>query len=816
METFVHVGLTNALLVTILAGGVAGLAVTCRRRPAIVHGLWLLVLVKFLVPSFCPIQIPGWTVRPVIDHSESAIAFQAPSLPPDAPSTTEPESFISANDEISDLGEWPNLADSDLTSAESARPPEPARANIQFSWINVIGVFWLSGSLIWMSVAVLRIVRFRRLIRKARPADANLQVRVGWLAERLGLSICPSACLVDAPIPPLLWALTRIPRLLIPSHLWDRLSEEQQNTLLLHELAHLRRGDHWVRRIELLVFAIYWWHPVVWWTMRQLREAEEQCCDAWVVWTLPNSGHSYAAALVETLDFLSRSPKLLPLGASGIEALGTLKRRLSMIVREQTSRAMPRWVFWTVALSGVALLPLLPIPAQDNGGDEGQDASPQSLPSRNAPAQPREQPAGAIAPWRPDRSEQIEAAKDQVELMQAKVMIKRAEIEEMNLRIRQAERNLQRLEELYKKGVLEESALNKGRNEAELLPTQLPIKKAELAEVEVSLKQAMRRLSRLESNRGPAAGMGMPPPTMGVSGMRGMAGPGIGRPGAMGGGRGLPGMGGGSGSPERSSNAPSSGEMPGGGVEGPGTALSGAPPGAAVGSNSSSMSRGRGAGRASSGAAGPGGMAPGMGMGGAGGPPPGVTPGTGGPGVGSDSSGGGRMMSMMGGPGGMSASRFGRSGAADLFEEKSWDFGSVRRGERARHDFRLTNRLDQPVHLSAVRVSAAFLNAAGKDRWIQPNESISIPVEMDTRKFTGDKTALVYVQFDQPSAAEVRLQVQAQSQERYGPANASAEPAKIMELEQKVDRLMKQIDLLHDELKQRPGKQPGAGGSPPN
>src|SRR5262249_2235679 len=144
----------------------------------------------------------------------------------------------------------------------------------------------------------------------------------------------------------------------------------------------------------------------------------------------------------------------------------------------------------------------------------------------------------------------------------------------------------------------------------------------------------------------------------------------------------------------------------------------------------------------------------------------------------------------------------------------------VRRGERARHDFRITNRLDQPIHLSAVRVSAAFLNASGKDRWIQPNESIAIPVEMDTRKFIGDKTALVYVQFDQPSAAEVRLQVQAQSQDRSGfsnvPEDARESKTKIMELEQKVDRLMKQIDLLHDELKQRSGKQPGGGNSPPN
>jgi len=171
---------------------------------------------------------------------------------------------------------------------------------------------------------------------------------------------------------------------------------------------------------------------------------------------------------------------------------------------------------------------------------------------------------------------------------------------------------------------------------------------------------------------------------------------------------------------------------------------------------------------------------------------------------------------MMGGPGGLS--RLGRSGVAGLFEEKSWDFGSVRRGERARHEFRLTNTLDQPIHISAVRVSAAFLSAGARDVWIKPNDSVTIPVEMDTRRFTGDKMATVYVQFDQPVPAEVRLQVQAQSPDPGAatsiPAESRESKAKIIDLEQKVDQLMRQIDALHHELKQRPEKPPGGGAGP--
>ena len=74
----------------------------------------------------------------------------------------------------------------------------------------------------------------------------------------------------------MLWAIATTARLLIPEPLLGRLSEQQWDTLLAHELAHLRRRDHWVRRFELFVVGLYWWHPVVWWARRELQEAEEQ------------------------------------------------------------------------------------------------------------------------------------------------------------------------------------------------------------------------------------------------------------------------------------------------------------------------------------------------------------------------------------------------------------------------------------------------------------------------------------------------------------------------------------------------------------
>src|SRR5262249_50397059 len=178
-----------------------------------------------------------------------------------------------------------------LPAVSSAWPEPP-------SWKVLLLALWAAGSLGWFAVAGLRINHFRRLLRHARPAPEPVHEQARQLALRLGLRRCPGGWFVPAPLSPLLWALAGTARLLPPEALWNGLGDEQRATLLVHELAHLRRRDHWVRWLELLALGLYWWHPVVWWARHELREAEEQCCDAWVLWALPDAAESYARALV--------------------------------------------------------------------------------------------------------------------------------------------------------------------------------------------------------------------------------------------------------------------------------------------------------------------------------------------------------------------------------------------------------------------------------------------------------------------------------------------------------------------------------------
>jgi beta-lactamase regulating signal transducer with metallopeptidase domain len=390
VETLLHIALSNILGATLLALVAAGVGCLCR-RPALVHSLWLLVLLKLVTPPVVPVRIawpaatepPTRAAAPAVPRAAHAEPFALPAPPaapapgPDdrlvaaAPVAEEERPVLDLNPAgANDVAVLPGPADEGPLSAAASSPPPASLPDCD--WRLALGAFWLAGSLAWVSLAGRRIARFGRLLSHARPAPRRLQQEAELLAERLELGRCPRVWLVAGNVSPMLWSLGGPPRLLLPADLLGKLSADQRATLLVHELAHLRRRDHWVRGLELLVLALYWWCPLAWWARRELREAEEECCDAWVVWALPDAARDYALAIVATLDFLSGACPAVPLAASGMGPVPSLRRRLTMIMRGSTPRALSLAGIVIVLGLGALALPWLPTYAQDPG-DKLQD-----------------------------------------------------------------------------------------------------------------------------------------------------------------------------------------------------------------------------------------------------------------------------------------------------------------------------------------------------------------------------------------------------------------------------------------------------------
>ncbi|MCA9111671.1 MAG: M56 family metallopeptidase, partial [Planctomycetaceae bacterium] len=231
--------------------------------------------------------------------------------------------------------------------------------------------FWAAGSVVLIGVTLLRVLRFGRLVQRAEQASPAIVARVHDLAARLGCRRVPDVRVTSARVPPLLWAVSRRPVILLPSALLDQLDEEQTAALLTHELAHYVRRDHWTRWFEQGVCCLYWWHPVAWWAGHRLREAEEQCCDARVVSLTPDAARPYANALLTTIEFLNPPDHSVPALASGItpvrRSLRPFHRRLTMILEDRPSPTLT----WTSRLSLLAVAVIvLPLSLVAIGDDE--------------------------------------------------------------------------------------------------------------------------------------------------------------------------------------------------------------------------------------------------------------------------------------------------------------------------------------------------------------------------------------------------------------------------------------------------------------
>ena len=115
--------------------------------------------------------------------------------------------------------------------------------------------FWLGGVAIVALWYGLHVWLFRRRLRHAEPAPRPVMREVTFIAKRVGLARPPQTWMTDQDLSPLIWCGRRT-RLILPTRLWSQLDRRGRRAILTHELAHLRRRDHWVRHAELVVSAM--------------------------------------------------------------------------------------------------------------------------------------------------------------------------------------------------------------------------------------------------------------------------------------------------------------------------------------------------------------------------------------------------------------------------------------------------------------------------------------------------------------------------------------------------------------------------------
>ncbi len=222
---------------------------------------------------------------------------------------------------------------------------------------------WLLGV---MGVGGFLVVRLRSLVTGAgRGSDEHCVPQSFYnqmvhCADRLGLRRLPRVVPTHRLSSPAVFGLVR-PLLLMPVGYLSRLSRKDAEHVLLHELAHVKRGDLWMHGLVLLLQVVYWYNPLLWLVRRRVHQLRELCCDATVAGLLREDTPAYRQTLVETARRFLAARSEPGLGLLGLfEDTHLLLARLNWLERPTWRyRRMKRaFVVTLMALMLACVLPM--------------------------------------------------------------------------------------------------------------------------------------------------------------------------------------------------------------------------------------------------------------------------------------------------------------------------------------------------------------------------------------------------------------------------------------------------------------------------
>ena len=194
---------------------------------------------------------------------------------------------------------------------------------------------WLCGFVVVLFVWYARWWRTSAAMREAVPLHEGREVEALRRLEgigRMGMGI--EMLISRASLEPGVFGIAR-PVLVWPEGISERLEDVHLEAILAHELWHVRRRDNLAAAIHMMVEAIFWFHPLVWWLGARLIEERERACDEEVL-ELDSERQVYAKSILKVCEFCVGSPLACVSGVTGAD----LKKRIVLIMSERVARKL--------------------------------------------------------------------------------------------------------------------------------------------------------------------------------------------------------------------------------------------------------------------------------------------------------------------------------------------------------------------------------------------------------------------------------------------------------------------------------------------
>ena len=321
--------LGQGLLLGTLLAGLTWLSIgTLRKRvSAPIHvAMWSIVLVKFLAPVG-----PSWS--PSLAGTYRIVRNAVPT------------SLIQTG--IKEPDRTPQQAP---PAAAKAEHPIPSGRTQRWSgWHVPIAGAYLAVVAALLAVRFRSYRAFRVRCRTLPSADGRTRCLVAGVCRRLGVRRIPATSISDDPPAPFVMGYFR-PMLVLSRRQLVR--PDELETVIVHEIAHLRRGDVFVRLLQRIAGTFLFFWPVVAWVNRQIDTALEYACDEWAL----RHGRLTAGAYARFLLSMARPVRAVRTACHPVcmaTRTSTIERRIGMILESRDHSQRKR------TLGGLPTLALL-------------------------------------------------------------------------------------------------------------------------------------------------------------------------------------------------------------------------------------------------------------------------------------------------------------------------------------------------------------------------------------------------------------------------------------------------------------------------
>jgi len=195
---------------------------------------------------------------------------------------------------------------------------------------------WLVGMSVLLAVLVRRICFVRGLIARSRPANERLLEMLQECRCRIGIRRTVELRLSGNKLSPAVCGLFK-PVILMPAVLSEKLSRDELKAVLIHELAHIRRGDGWVNLLQTMLQIVYFYNPLIWLANAMVRTVRELAVDETVLVTLRPETKNYSNMLIDIAEMAFWRPNISLHLVGVVESRKALERRISHML----SRPIP-------------------------------------------------------------------------------------------------------------------------------------------------------------------------------------------------------------------------------------------------------------------------------------------------------------------------------------------------------------------------------------------------------------------------------------------------------------------------------------------